>query len=84
MFQCSSWILPYWGPFLFRTGAAGGGLGGTIRNPKVLSPVFADPWSKKMRSPNCSAQSPLTRDLSGLGVLSCRMRMSSPRAGREI
>ena len=21
----------------------------TIRNPKVLSPIFADPWSRKMR-----------------------------------
>ena len=38
----------------------------TIRNPKVLSPIFADPWSRKMRSPNSSARSPLTRDLSGL------------------
>ena len=39
----------------------------TVRNPKVLSPIFADPWSRKMRSPNSSARSPLTRDLSGLG-----------------
>ena len=31
----------------------------TIRNPKVLSPIFADPWSRKMRSPNSSARSPL-------------------------
>ena len=32
-----------------------------------LSPIFADPWSRKMKSPNSSARSPLTRDLSGLG-----------------
>ena len=38
-----------------------------IRNPKVLSPIFADPCSEKMRSPNSSARRPLTRDLSGLG-----------------
>ena len=53
----------------------------TIRNPKVLSPIFADPWSRKMRSPNSSARSPLTRNLSGLSVLlNCRMGMSSPHA----
>ena len=40
-----------------------------IRNPKVVSPIFADLWSKKMRSPNFSARGPLTRDLSGLGFV---------------
>ena len=39
------------------------------RNPKVLSPIFADPRSRKMRYPNSSARSPLTRDLSGLGFI---------------
>ena len=39
----------------------------TIRSPKVLSPIFADP--------NYSARSRLTRDLSGRG-------MSSPRVDR--
>ena len=34
----------------------------TMRNPKALSPIFADPWSRKMRSPNSSARSPLTRE----------------------
>ena len=34
-----------------------------------LSPIFVDPWSKKMRYPNSSARSPLTRDLSGLGFV---------------
>ena len=29
----------------------------TIRNPKVWSPIFIDPWSKKLRSPNSSALS---------------------------
>ena len=32
----------------------------TIRNPKVWSPIFVEPWSKKMRSPNSSALSPPT------------------------
>ena len=41
----------------------------TIRNPKVLSPIFADPWSKKIRSQNYSARNPVTRDLSGLGFV---------------
>ena len=41
----------------------------TIRNPKVLSPIVADPWSRKMRSPNHSVCTPLTRDLSGLGFV---------------
>ena len=41
----------------------------TVRNPKVLSPIFADPWSRKLRSPNSSARSPPTRDLSGLGFM---------------
>ena len=41
----------------------------TIRNPKVSSPILADPWSKKMRSPNYSAHGPRTRDLSGLGLV---------------
>ena len=41
----------------------------TIRNPKVLSLIFADQWSRKMRSPNSSARSPLPRDLSGLGFI---------------
>ena len=41
----------------------------TIRNPKVLSPSFVDPWSRKIRSPNSSARNPLTRDLSGLGFV---------------
>ena len=40
-----------------------------IRNPKVLSPIFVDPWSKKLRYPNSSARNPLTRDLSGLGFV---------------
>ena len=40
-----------------------------IRNPKVLPPVFVDPWSKKIRSPNYSARNPLTRDLSGHGFV---------------
>ena len=41
----------------------------TIRNPKVF--IFKlcrfQAWSRKTRSPNSSARSPLTRDLSGLG-----------------
>ena len=41
----------------------------TIRNPEVLSPIFADPWSTKMRSPNSSARGPLARDLSGLAFI---------------
>ena len=40
-----------------------------IRNPKVLSPIWVDPWSKKIRSPNSSALNPLTRDLSGPGFV---------------
>ena len=40
-----------------------------IRNPNVLSPIFVDPWSKKIRSPNSSALNPLTRDLPGLGFV---------------
>ena len=39
----------------------------TIKNPRVLSSIFADPWSRKMRSLKSSARSPLTWDLSGLG-----------------
>ena len=39
----------------------------TFRNPIVFSPIFADPWSRDMRSPHSSALSPRTRDLSGLG-----------------
>ena len=45
----------------------------TIRNPKVWSPIFANPWSEKMRSPNYSVPSPLTGDLPGLVLLNCRM-----------
>ena len=41
----------------------------TITNPKFLPLMFADPWSNKMRSPNSSGRSPLTRDLSGLGFV---------------
>ena len=41
----------------------------TIKHEKVQSPIFVDPWSKKMRSPNSSNRNPLTRDLSGLGVV---------------
>ena len=40
-----------------------------IRNSKVLSPMFVDPWSKKTRSPTSSACNPLTRDRSGLGFV---------------
>ena len=32
----------------------------TIGNPKVVVPIFTDPWSRKIRSPS-------TRDLSGRG-----------------
>ena len=46
----------------------------TITNPKVLSLIFADPWSRKTRSPNSSARSPLTRDLSGLGFTEFQKR----------
>ena len=41
----------------------------TIINPMVLSPIFVEPWSKKIRSSNSSARNPLTRDLSGLGFV---------------
>ena len=44
----------------------------TIRNPMVLSPIFVDPWSEKIRSPNYSALYPFTRDLSGLGCVDLR------------
>ena len=54
----------------------------TIRNPKVLSPIFADPWSRKMRSPNSSARSPLREIFLALVLLSCRMDMSSPHVDR--
>ena len=40
-----------------------------ISNPKVLSQMFVDPWSKKTRSPNSSDRNPLTRDLSGFGFV---------------
>ena len=36
---------------------------------KFLSPIFADPWSKKLRSPHSSVLNPLTRDLSGLAFV---------------
>ena len=55
----------------------------TIKNPKVLSPILVDPWSKKMRSPRSLARSPLTRDLSGLGSVELQMGMSSPHAGKD-
>ena len=35
----------------------------------VLSAVIAVPWSRKIRSPNSSSRSPLTRDRSGLDVI---------------
>ena len=41
----------------------------TRRHPKVLSPIFVEPWSKKIRSSNSSARNPLTRDLSSLGFV---------------
>ena len=41
----------------------------TIKNSKVLSSIFSDPWSRKMSSPNFSARSPVTRDLSSLGFI---------------
>ena len=40
-----------------------------IRNPNVLAPIFVDPWSNMIRSPNSSAPSPLTRVLSSLGFV---------------
>ena len=41
----------------------------TISNPKAWSPMFVEPSSKKIRSPNSSAHNPLTRDLFGLGFV---------------
>ena len=41
----------------------------TIKNPKGFSSIFADPWSRKMRSPNSSARSPLSRDFESLGFI---------------
>ena len=38
-----------------------------LRIQRFLSSIFGDSWSRKMRSLNSSARSPLTRDLSGLG-----------------
>ena len=57
----------------------------TIINPKVLSPIFVDPWSKKMSSPNSSALNPLTRDLSGLGfVENFSSEEGKPRWARHL
>ena len=56
----------------------------TSRNPKVSSPILVDPSSEKIRSPNSSARSLLTRDLSSLGFSSnYRIGMSSPHAGKD-
>ena len=41
----------------------------TIRNPEVWSPVFAETWFKKMRSPRSSAGRPLTGDPCDLGLI---------------
>ena len=55
----------------------------TIRNPKVLSPTFADPCSRRMRSPNSSRpKSAHARSFRSRFRLNCRMGMSSPRVGR--
>ena len=40
---------------------------------RFLSPMFVDPWSEKIRSPNYSALNPLTHDLSGLGFVESGM-----------
>ena len=48
----------------------------SIRNLEVLSPIFVDPWSQKIRSPNCSALNPLARDLSGLCFVEIHLEMN--------
>ena len=54
----------------------------TIRNPKVLSPIFANPWTRKMRFPNLLPEV-RSREIFPVSLsLNCSMGMSSPRAGR--
>ena len=49
----------------------------TFKNPTVWCPIFVERWSKKMRFPNSSDLSPLTRDLSGLGLVELRQFRST-------
>ena len=53
-----------------------------IRIPKVWSPIFGDPWFRKMRSPNSSVRN-RSREIFLVTVSrNCRMGMSSPHVDK--